>query len=86
MISGYQSVSVFALKQGRLNEPALWRTGLLLALAVGERQWLEWFRLLRGGFGFSPFGGGGVDAPAVVVAARLTFCLAGNGRFEALDA
>ena len=28
MISGYQSVSVFALKQGRLNEPALWRTGL----------------------------------------------------------
>ena len=85
MISGYQSVSVFALKQGRLNEPALWGTGLLLALAVGERQWLEWSRLLRGGFGFSPFGGG-VDAPAVVVAARLTFGLAGNGRFEALDA
>ena len=57
-----------------------------LVLAVAELQRLAWSRLLRGGFGFSPFGGGGVDAPAVVVAARLTFCLAGNGRFEALDA
>ena len=57
-----------------------------LALAVAERQRLARSRLLRGGFGFSPSGGGGVDAPAVVVASRLTFGLAGNGRFEALDA
>ena len=34
MISGYQWVSVFALKQGRLIEPALLKTGLLLALAA----------------------------------------------------
>ena len=31
MISGYQSVSVFTLKEGRLIEPALLRSGLLRA-------------------------------------------------------
>ena len=31
MISGYQSVSVFTLKEGRLIEPALLRSGLFRA-------------------------------------------------------
>ena len=34
MISSYQSVSVFTWKQGRLIEPALLKTGLLLALVA----------------------------------------------------